>query len=119
MAGAASRSPPRVAPGSAVLTPEATQSLDKVAKALADRPALKMTVLGTAALETEREGYKRERLQALLRAEKRRALVVGGTAADASVQVSTSAGVSDLGRPRTRTVPLESVVGRPSYSSGT
>jgi len=79
------------APGSAVLTPEATQSLDKVAKALADRPALKMTVLGTAALETEREGYKRERLQALLRAEKRRALVVGGTAADASVQVSVSA----------------------------
>lgn len=31
-------------------------------------------------------------------------------APDASVQVSTSAGVSDLGRPRTRTVPLESVV---------
>ena len=76
------------APGSAVLSAEAAQGLDKVAKALVDRPALKMTVLGAASLEAEREGYKREHLQALVRAEKRRALVVGGTAADASAVVT-------------------------------
>jgi len=80
------------APGSAVLSAEAAQGLDKVAKALVDRPALKMTVLGSASLEAERDGYKREHLQALVRAEKRRALVVGGTAADASAVVTVSAG---------------------------
>ena len=61
------------APGSATLTPEARQSLDKVAKALNDRPALKITVTGTASLAREREALQRERLQALVRAEKRRA----------------------------------------------
>ncbi|WP_338818690.1 DUF748 domain-containing protein [Acidovorax temperans] len=61
------------APGSATLSPEAQQNLGKVAKALVDRPALKLTVTGTANLEAEREGLQRERLQQLVRAEKRRA----------------------------------------------
>ncbi|EER57853.1 protein of unknown function DUF748, partial [Acidovorax delafieldii 2AN] len=61
------------APGSATLTPEARQSLDKVAKALTERPALKLTVTGTASLAREREALQRERLQELVRAEKRRA----------------------------------------------
>jgi hypothetical protein len=34
--------------------------LDKVARALADRPALRMTVVGTASLDAEREALKRE-----------------------------------------------------------
>ncbi len=62
------------APGSALLVPEAKAGLDKVAKALLDRPALKMTVVGTASLEVERDGFKRQQLQALMLAEKRRAL---------------------------------------------
>jgi acetyl-CoA acetyltransferase len=62
------------APGSALLAPEAKAGLDKVAKALVERPALKMTVVGTASLDVERDGFKREQLQALLLAEKRRAL---------------------------------------------
>lgn len=61
------------APGSATLTPEAQQNLDKVAKALADRPALKITVTGTANLQEEREGLQRESLQQRVLAEKRRA----------------------------------------------
>ncbi|GDY36852.1 DUF748 domain-containing protein [Acidovorax sp. NB1] len=61
------------APGSAALTPEAQQSLDKVAKALADRPALKITVTGTASLPEERTGLQRESLQQRVLAEKRRA----------------------------------------------
>jgi hypothetical protein len=60
------------APGSATLTAEARTSLDKVAKALLARPALKMTVVGTASLVAEREGFKREQLQALVLAERRR-----------------------------------------------
>ncbi len=61
------------APGSAALTPEAQQNLDKVAKALADRPTLKITVTGTASLPEEREGLQRESLQQRVLAEKRRA----------------------------------------------
>lgn len=68
------------APGSATLTPEARAALDKVGKALLERPALKMTVVGTASLEVEREAYKRGQLQALVSAEKRRAQpTAGGT----------------------------------------
>jgi hypothetical protein len=62
------------APGSALLAPEAKAGLDKVAKALMERPTLKMTVVGTASLEVERDGFKHAQLQALLLAEKRRAL---------------------------------------------
>jgi len=72
------------APGSAALTAPARQALDKVAQALNDRPALKMTVIGEASLEAEREGYKRERLQTLVQAEKRRRLVADGGARAAS-----------------------------------
>ena len=78
------------APGSAVLSPPARLGLDKVAKALTDRPALKMTVVGTASLDAEREATKRERLQALLRAEKRRTLATSGAAADAAAPITVS-----------------------------
>lgn len=61
------------APGSDALSPEARQNLDKVVKALADRPTLSITVTGTASLEAEREGLQRESLQQLVLAEKRRA----------------------------------------------
>lgn len=71
------------APGSSVLSAEAQTNLDKVVKAMKERPALTMTVAGTASLEAEREGYKRERLSALMQAEKRRAAVVAGKPADA------------------------------------
>lgn len=75
------------APGSAVLSTEAKAGLDKVAKALEARPALKMTVVGTASLDVEREGFKREQLQALLLAEKRRAT---STPTDANTPAVTS-----------------------------
>jgi hypothetical protein len=66
------------ASGSSALAPEVTQSLDKIAKALADRPVLHVTVVGTASLAIERDALKRERLRALLLAEKRRRAAVGG-----------------------------------------
>lgn len=64
--------------GSAKLSAEAKAGLDKVAKALVERPALRLTVVGTSSLDAEREGFKREQLNALVRAEKRRQLLKGG-----------------------------------------
>ena len=76
------------APGTAALTPATKESLDKVAKALADRPQLTMTVTGESRLDVEREAWKQERLKQLVRAEKRRAGIAGGAAADAEISVS-------------------------------
>ncbi|QTD43910.1 DUF748 domain-containing protein [Ottowia testudinis] len=61
------------APGSASLSPKAREQLDQVAKALLDRPQLKLTVVGTASLAAERDGYKRERLKSMVAAEQRAA----------------------------------------------
>lgn len=66
------------APGSAALSADAKQSLDKVAKALTERPALRMTVVGTSSLEQEREAYQRQRVRELAQSEKRRAAVRSG-----------------------------------------
>ncbi|RZI75802.1 MAG: hypothetical protein EOP80_08455, partial [Variovorax sp.] len=64
--------------GSATLNTAAKESLDKVAKALADRPGLRMTVVGTASLEQERTAYQKQRLRQLAQAEKRRAAARSG-----------------------------------------
>lgn len=72
------------APGSATLGADARAGLDKVARALAERPALRMTVVGTASLDAERDALQREKLAALLRAEKRR---MAGLAATSAVAV--------------------------------
>ena len=72
------------AQGSALVADAAKPGLDKVIKALQDRPALKMTVIGQASAEVEREGYKKERLKALVAAEKRRNAVASGSASSAT-----------------------------------
>ncbi|MBS0340450.1 MAG: DUF748 domain-containing protein [Proteobacteria bacterium] len=68
--------------GSDDLTPQAKESLDKVAKALNERPTLRMTVVGTADLEKERSAYQRQRLREMAQAEKRRDAVRAGKPAD-------------------------------------
>lgn len=68
------------APGSAVLDDAARTRLDKIAQSLADRAALKLTVTGEAQLESEREGWKKARLQALMLAQKRSAAMRSGKA---------------------------------------
>lgn len=99
----------RFAPGSSVLAPDARATLDKVAKALVDRPALKITVTGSAALEPERTALKRERLGALLMAEKRRrasvasedaAQIAGVTAAEYPVLLKAMYRRADITKPR-------------------
>ena len=66
------------AAGSAALDDAARQRLDKIAKAMSDRPSLRLTVTGSASLETERDSLRREQLQALLQTERRRLAVVSG-----------------------------------------
>lgn len=58
--------------GSARLSTEAKAGLDKVAKALVERPTLRLTVVGSSSLAAEREGFKRAQLDARVYAEKRR-----------------------------------------------
>ncbi|MDI1275797.1 DUF748 domain-containing protein [Polaromonas sp.] len=70
-------------PGSSLLASESKAGLDKVSKALTDRPALQLTVVGASSLETERDGLRRAQLAAMVQAEKRRAIVrEGGSTAD-------------------------------------
>ncbi|MGH8822787.1 MAG: DUF748 domain-containing protein, partial [Rhodoferax sp.] len=96
-------------PGSASLTPEARASLDKVAKALAERPKLKMTVVGAANLDAEREGYRRERLNAMVRAEKRReALLAPGKAATPVPTASAPASTASAAAPAAAVTVSES-----------
>jgi hypothetical protein len=64
--------------GSASLGAAALPGLDQVAKALRDKPALRLTIEGTASLEREADAMQRARLQELLLAEKRRAAASAG-----------------------------------------
>ena len=76
------------APGTATLLPAARASLDKIAAALADRPQLTMTVIGESRIDVEREAWKKERLQQIVRAEKRRASLAAGAATDDEITLS-------------------------------
>ncbi|CAN5275479.1 DUF748 domain-containing protein [soil metagenome] len=76
------------APGSAQLSAEAKAGLDKVAKALTDRPALQLTVVGTSSLEAERDGFQREQLAQRVLAEKRRQMARQGAAEAPAASVS-------------------------------
>jgi hypothetical protein len=56
--------------GSAVLTDAAKKKLDIIGKALNDRPALKMDIVGHADPEKDREGLKQDRMQRKIKAQK-------------------------------------------------
>ncbi|MBH2010811.1 MAG: DUF748 domain-containing protein [Xanthomonadaceae bacterium] len=76
------------AAGSAQLSPDARAGLDKVAKALAERPALMLTVAGTSSLDAERDGFQREQLAEKVRAEKRRQMARDGLTVSPETSVS-------------------------------
>lgn len=67
------------APGSDMLSDTARQNLDKVEKAINQREGLRLTLVGQASLERERDALQRERLRRMAQAEKRRAAVRAGT----------------------------------------
>jgi len=54
-------------PGTAFVTDASAASLDKVATALADRPALQMTITGSADPQAERTDWQREAIESQLR----------------------------------------------------
>jgi hypothetical protein len=88
--GGAELSRVEFAPGVATLDASAREGLDKIATALAERPALTLTVTGESRLDREREAWKKERLAQFVRAEKRRQAIAGGASAQADVTVSES-----------------------------
>eukprot|EP01036_Dinobryon_divergens_P009944 gene9944-13305_t len=76
-------------PGTATLAPAALPALEKVAKSLEDRPALKMTVTGQSDPQAEQEAMRAALLEARLQAERRQELARAGQAAPSgSVELS-------------------------------
>ena len=71
-------------PGTAVMTAGGASAVDKVAKALTERPALKMTVTGAADPVSERDAYQRAAIDARLRAEARRDALRAGAPGSAA-----------------------------------
>ena len=70
-------------PGTALFTDGGNSVVAKVAKALADRPALKMTVTGAADPASEREAFQRATLEQRLVQERRREQLRSSAAASA------------------------------------
>jgi hypothetical protein len=68
------------APGRAALEPATVSCLEALAKAMAERPALKLEITGRADPEADREGLKRVALERAARAEKQKDLKPGADA---------------------------------------
>jgi Domain of Unknown Function (DUF748) len=79
-------------PGTAQIAPSGAAAIEKVAKALADRPSLKMTVTGATDPVSEREAYQAAVLDAKLVAEQRREGLRGGAAASSASAPSSLGG---------------------------
>ena len=77
--------------GRAAITPAAQQRLENLAKALADRPALRLEVEGRVDLERDREGLKSARIDRKVRAVKRDDLTKQGVESGAADSVEVSA----------------------------
>ncbi|MFC7410527.1 DUF748 domain-containing protein [Hydrogenophaga atypica] len=73
------------------LADTASPALAAIAKALNDRPALQVTVVGRSDVEGERSAFQRERLQEAVRAEKRRQAMRAGQGAETDTEVSPEA----------------------------
>ena len=79
------------APGHAELAAAAQTKLETLAKALTDRPALKIEASGRAVPDVDREGLKHARLDAAMRAQKQKALAAQGESAPPLEQIQVGA----------------------------
>ena len=77
-------------PGTAVMTDASAGSLDKVAKALADRPALQTTITGSADPQAEHDAWQREQIEAQLRTMARDEALRAGASASAAASETTA-----------------------------
>lgn len=75
-------------PGSAVPDEEAVKRLDALAKALTDRPGLKLDIAGRADVDVDREALRHAAVDSAMRREKMRSLAASG-AAPASIDEVT------------------------------
>ncbi|MBS0309179.1 MAG: DUF748 domain-containing protein [Proteobacteria bacterium] len=66
------------APGSAVVPPAGEAKLKSLAKALTERPAIKLEITGRSGGEAEREGYKRAAINRKVRALKIKEIIARG-----------------------------------------
>jgi uncharacterized protein involved in outer membrane biogenesis len=79
------------APGTTTFTDAGRATLDKVGKALLDRPALRMTVTGSSDPQSERQAIQQAALNARIAAEQKRDALRDGAAADATLPALTTA----------------------------
>jgi hypothetical protein len=71
-------------PGTATITSIGSGAIDKVAKALAERPALKMTVTGASDPVSERDAFQRAAIETRLLAGQRREALLTGASSNAT-----------------------------------
>ncbi len=81
-------------PGTATLSTGSGATIDKVAKALTDRPALKMTVTGASDPASEREAYQQALIDTRLVAEQRREALRSGSAPAPAASAASEAASS-------------------------
>jgi uncharacterized protein involved in outer membrane biogenesis len=79
------------AAGSAALDAESQKRVDTLAKALADRPALKLDIAGRADPVADREAMRRAAVETALRREKMKSLAAAGSAPPSLEQVAIGA----------------------------
>ena len=91
-------------PGRALISESSTASLDKVAKALTDRPSLRMTVTGTSDPAVDAEGYLQAAFEARLLQEKKKEIARAGLTAEPSASQPTAPGPALSGAERERLV---------------
>jgi len=77
--------------GRAAITPDAQKRLENLAKALADRPALKLEIEGRVDLDLDREGLKSARIERKVRALKREDLTKTGVESGSAETLTVSA----------------------------
>ncbi|RQO55283.1 hypothetical protein DBR47_20610 [Paucibacter sp. KBW04] len=86
------------APGSA--TPSSPQVLDKVAKALLDKPSLNLTIIGSADLEQERDAIQQAQLERAMLAQRRLELQRRQTASGDAQAAAADLSLSEADRAR-------------------
>ncbi|MDR3413077.1 MAG: DUF748 domain-containing protein [Formivibrio sp.] len=75
-------------PGRATLSAAAKEALGNLAKALDDRPALKLDIAGWVASDADREGLKRAKLEEKIRARKLAQLTDKGQSVDTTTELT-------------------------------
>ncbi len=78
-------------PGTATLSASSSATIDKVAKGLTDRPALKMTVTGASDPASERDAYQQALIDTRLAAEQRRESLRSGAAPAPTASAASAA----------------------------